>query len=81
LRGCGVVRDDQRLLAYADASHRLLENLELWEGVTAAGPSRSGQISLKIHPNCPGNVPRREVRPAGRSAQRPADVCQDLSLS
>jgi hypothetical protein len=27
LRGCGVVRDNQRLLAYADASHRLLENL------------------------------------------------------
>ena len=68
LRRCGVVGNDQGILAYADVPHRLLEDGHGRQRVSAAGARRIGEVRLQIHPDRAGNVARFVLRLAGWSA-------------
>jgi hypothetical protein len=74
LGGCGIVGDNQGILAYADLPHRPLEDADRGKWVTAADAGRSGELRLEIHPDCARNVARFEVRLSRRSAESPAHI-------
>jgi hypothetical protein len=62
LRVRSIVGDDQRIVAYTDTPHRLLEDGNRRERVTTTDAWRAGQLRLQIHPYCARNVAGFEIR-------------------
>jgi hypothetical protein len=77
---CSVVGNDQQILAYADVPHRLLEDGDWWERMTATGARRPGEVGIQIHPERAGYVACFEVRPTGWSTKCPAHIGDDGQL-